>query len=105
MALRKKLHNELVDLKGNIRVFCRLRPQISEDGTGPDSKMVIRQDPRDEQLIIVDNKVKECFFNLKKIPAFSRLGMICRARRPRLSWTLCSRPRARKRWSLSRPRT
>ena len=25
MALRKKLHNELVDLKGNIRVYCRVR--------------------------------------------------------------------------------
>lgn len=34
MALRKKLHNQLVDLKGNIRVFCRIRPPIAEDGTG-----------------------------------------------------------------------
>jgi len=25
MKLRKKLHNELVDLKGNIRVFARVR--------------------------------------------------------------------------------
>lgn len=25
MSLRKKLHNELVDLKGNIRVFGRVR--------------------------------------------------------------------------------
>lgn len=29
MKLRKKLHNELVDLKGNIRVFGRLRPVTS----------------------------------------------------------------------------
>lgn len=29
-ALRKKLHNELVDLKGNIRVFCRIRPSKRE---------------------------------------------------------------------------
>ena len=34
MALRKKLHNKLIDLKGNIRVFCRIRPRITEDGTG-----------------------------------------------------------------------
>jgi len=25
-ALRKKMHNEIIDLKGNIRVFCRIRP-------------------------------------------------------------------------------
>merc|ERR1719494_1050338 len=30
MALRKKLHNEVVELKGNIRVFCRVRPSIKE---------------------------------------------------------------------------
>ena len=29
-ALRKKLHNELIDLKGNIRVFCRIRPSKRE---------------------------------------------------------------------------
>jgi hypothetical protein len=27
---RRKLHNELVELRGNIRVFCRIRPP-----TGP----------------------------------------------------------------------
>jgi Kinesin motor domain len=26
MSLRRKLHNELQDLKGNVRVFCRIRP-------------------------------------------------------------------------------
>merc|ERR1719272_1984517 len=45
MALRKKLHNELVDLEGNIRVYTRLRPTISEDGKGPDSVHVITVDP------------------------------------------------------------
>ncbi len=32
MTLRKKFHNQLVELRGNIRVFCRVRPPISEDG-------------------------------------------------------------------------
>ena len=40
MALRKKLHNQVVDLKGNIRVFCRIRPVIPEDG-GPGKKLNI----------------------------------------------------------------
>lgn len=60
MALRKKLHNELVDIKGNIRVFARIRPIIREDGDGPDAKMTIKADPRDNELCIYsDPKTKK----------------------------------------------
>ncbi|XP_051135566.1 kinesin-like protein KIN-14N [Andrographis paniculata] len=38
--LRKKLHNTILELKGNIRVFCRVRPLLSEDGVGSDAKVV-----------------------------------------------------------------
>ena len=34
MKQRKKLHNALVELRGNIRVLCRVRPVIDEDGSG-----------------------------------------------------------------------
>eukprot|EP01083_Nonionella_stella_P192516 711546_1 len=30
-AIRKKLHNEIQELKGNVRVFCRVRPLISSE--------------------------------------------------------------------------
>ncbi|KAL1169912.1 hypothetical protein V6Z11_A05G178200 [Gossypium hirsutum] len=30
--LRKKLHNTILELKGNIRVFCRVRPLFPDDG-------------------------------------------------------------------------
>ncbi|KAK3035112.1 hypothetical protein RJ639_032614 [Escallonia herrerae] len=32
--LRKKLHNTILELKGNIRVFCRVRPLLPDDGPG-----------------------------------------------------------------------
>ncbi|KAF1882011.1 hypothetical protein Lal_00038654 [Lupinus albus] len=34
--LRKKLHNTILELKGNIRVFCRVRPLLPDDATGTD---------------------------------------------------------------------
>ncbi|TFK24063.1 kinesin-domain-containing protein [Coprinopsis marcescibilis] len=30
-TLRRKLHNQILELKGNIRVFCRVRPVLSSD--------------------------------------------------------------------------
>eukprot|EP00118_Oscarella_pearsei_P004808 m.21075 g.21075 ORF g.21075 m.21075 type:complete len:950 (+) comp28134_c0_seq3:11-2860(+) len=53
MALRKKLHNEVIELKGNIRVFCRVRPTIKEDGQGMQAKHVVTFDFDDDQLVNV----------------------------------------------------
>lgn len=32
-SLRRKLHNQVQELKGNIRVFCRVRPALESDST------------------------------------------------------------------------
>ena len=41
-TLRRKLHNQVQELKGNIRVFCRIRPPLDTEGTAkiivPDAK-------------------------------------------------------------------
>jgi len=43
VAIRKKLHNQLVDIRGNIRVYCRVRPCLphetkAEEGQPPTIK-------------------------------------------------------------------
>ncbi|XP_059664811.1 kinesin-like protein KIN-14N isoform X2 [Cornus florida] len=36
---RKKLHNTILELKGNIRVFCRVRPLLPDDSAGMEAKV------------------------------------------------------------------
>ncbi|XP_021358280.1 kinesin-like protein KIFC3 isoform X2 [Mizuhopecten yessoensis] len=67
MALRKKFHNELVELKGNIRVFCRVRPKISEDGHGTMSQSVVTYDQDDDGLIHVNNKGRSQTFEVDRV--------------------------------------
>ncbi|KAE8673478.1 Kinesin-1 [Hibiscus syriacus] len=38
--LRKKLHNTILELKGNIRVFCRVRPLLPDDGVATEGAIV-----------------------------------------------------------------
>lgn len=67
MALRKKLHNELVELKGNIRVYCRVRPVIKEDGGGRNAENVITFDEDDDAILNVFSKGANKPFEMDKV--------------------------------------
>ena len=38
-TIRRKLHNQIQELKGNIRVFCRVRPALSHEVSDDASKL------------------------------------------------------------------
>ncbi|QDS74807.1 hypothetical protein FKW77_002258 [Venturia effusa] len=50
-TLRRKLHNQVQELKGNIRVFCRVRPIIGDDDKTP--AVIDFPDQKDESKEIV----------------------------------------------------
>ncbi|KAM6177503.1 kinesin-like protein KIFC3 isoform 7-T7 [Erethizon dorsatum] len=67
LQLRKKCHNELVRLKGNIRVIARVRPITKEDGEGPEAANVVTFDSDDDAIIHLLHKGKPVSFELDKV--------------------------------------
>ncbi|KAM6195264.1 kinesin-like protein KIFC3 [Sarcoramphus papa] len=67
LQLRKKCHNELVRLKGNIRVFGRVRPITKEDGEGPDAANAVTFDADDDAVLHLLHKGKQVSFELDKV--------------------------------------
>lgn len=51
-------------LSGNIRVFCRVRPKIKEDGGGVMGNIVVDYDRDDNGLIYVNNKGRSQTFEM-----------------------------------------
>ncbi|XP_042695443.1 kinesin-like protein KIFC3 isoform X3 [Centrocercus urophasianus] len=67
LQLRKKCHNELVRLKGNIRVFGRVRPITKEDGEGPEAVSAVTFDADDDAVLHLLHKGKQVSFELDKV--------------------------------------
>ncbi|KAL4234031.1 microtubule motor [Mactra antiquata] len=67
MKLRKQYHNELVELRGNIRVFCRIRPVIKEDGQGQQSEVIVSLDKDDDGVLYVNSKGRSQTFDVDKV--------------------------------------
>lgn len=64
-ALRRKLHNTIQELKGNIRVFCRIRPLLSAEVSEFGSEIPFEFPPNsDKSLDISTSRVTS--FTFKK---------------------------------------
>nr|XP_019948803.1 PREDICTED: kinesin-like protein KIFC3 [Paralichthys olivaceus] len=67
VALRRKYHEQLVELKGNIRVLCRVKPVLKEDQHEEGQSVVVTTDPHNESSLSVLNKGKGRIFELDKV--------------------------------------
>ncbi|XP_051720352.1 kinesin-like protein KIFC3 [Ctenopharyngodon idella] len=67
VALRRKYHEQLVELKGNIRVLCRVKPVLKEDQHEEGQAVVVTTDPNNESALTVLSKGKPKNFELDKV--------------------------------------
>lgn len=52
-TLRRKLHNQVQELKGNIRVFCRVRPSLDSDPVDTSARIIYPDDETDSKEVEV----------------------------------------------------
>ncbi|XP_067872250.1 kinesin-like protein KIFC3 isoform X2 [Heterodontus francisci] len=67
MVLRKKYHDQLVELRGNIRVLCRVKPVSETDQTEGARTAVVSTDPAQDYRVRVMHKGKTRTFELDKV--------------------------------------
>ncbi|XP_060726418.1 kinesin-like protein KIFC3 [Tachysurus vachellii] len=67
VALRRKYHEQLVELKGNIRVLCRVKPVLKEDQHDECQAVAVTTDPHNESALSVLSKGKAKTFELDKV--------------------------------------
>ncbi|XP_074661381.1 kinesin-like protein KIF25 [Tubulanus polymorphus] len=80
---RKELHNLLMELRGNIRVHCRLRPLLDFDSAGQDHDTVGMQgtpseeivNPIDEELLVVNTSKQTKVFEFDRVLGMSTTQM------------------------------
>ncbi|XP_058251832.1 kinesin-like protein KIFC3 isoform X2 [Hemibagrus wyckioides] len=67
VALRRKYHEQLVELKGNIRVLCRVKPVLKEDQHDECQAVAVTADPHNESALTVLSKGKAKTFELDRV--------------------------------------
>jgi Microtubule binding len=68
--VRRKLHNDLVEIRGNIRVFCRIRPC--------DRPPVAEATAADAMRLMVDAKPNDFYFDRCGPVAAHFIALLCR---------------------------
>jgi len=68
--LRKKYFNEVQELRGNIRIFVRVRPWNSNDAQIPGNSIVIKCNPLAEELVVTESRGKNNFCVQSKVFEF-----------------------------------
>jgi len=54
-GLRRKLHNQVQELKGNIRVFCRVRPALPSDGDPTPAEIAYPDAKREKREVVLNS--------------------------------------------------
>ncbi|XP_030409844.1 kinesin-like protein KIFC2 [Gopherus evgoodei] len=67
VLLRKKYHSQLVELKGNIRVLCRLKPVTEVDQREGEVSTAVSTEPGSDSSVTTRYKGKERTFELDKV--------------------------------------
>nr|XP_034980504.1 kinesin-like protein KIFC2 [Zootoca vivipara] len=67
VQLRKKYHDQLLELKGNIRVLCRLKPLSQDEQQGGEGGTTVAADPADDGCVTASYKGKARTFKLDKV--------------------------------------
>ncbi|XP_014383033.1 kinesin-like protein KIFC3 [Alligator sinensis] len=67
VLLRRKYHDQLVELKGNIRVLCRLKPVTEAEQQASEASVAVSTEPGSESSVTTSYKGKERTFELDKV--------------------------------------
>lgn len=75
-AQRRALHNELLDLKGAIRVFCRVRPLLAKERTAR-LQAATTCNLLTNTITVTGNR-SDCFYMLSYYALFAACGFVTR---------------------------
>ncbi|KAL3646284.1 hypothetical protein CASFOL_011464 [Castilleja foliolosa] len=94
METRSELHNTILELKGNICVFCRVRPLLSDDGARTDTKVVSFPTSMEALRRGIDLAQKDIFLEISQLvqSALEGLHLCLRTNRFCKTYTMMGKP-------------
>ncbi|KAL3622673.1 hypothetical protein CASFOL_033490 [Castilleja foliolosa] len=94
METRSELHNTILELKWNIRVFCRVRPLLSDDGARTDTKVVSFPTSMEALRRGIDLAQKDIFLEISQLvqSALEGLYLCLRTNRFCKTYTMMGKP-------------